>query len=100
VEVKRAISQFAAASVHPTKSQELIRAGAGAAVQKADRLRLPSVPDKLTLTVDLMHPSHADIGALIPGMRQIDRLRLEFDADSPDQLIAVCTLLWETTPDV
>ena len=100
VEVKRAVSQFAAASVHPKKSQELIRAGAVAAVRRADQLPKGELPDSLTLTVDLMHPSHVEIGALIPGMRQLDRLRLEFDADSPDQLVAICTLLWETTPDL
>ena len=100
VEVKRAVSQFAAASVHPKKSQELIRAGAVAAVRRTDQLPKGELPESLTLTVDLMHPSHVEIGALIPGMRQLDRLRLEFDAESPDQLVAICTLLWEMTPDI
>ncbi|GAB3921456.1 M55 family metallopeptidase [Kribbella albertanoniae] len=98
VQVKRAVGQFAAASVHPTKAQALVRAGAAAAVRRADQLPVPQLPEALTLTVDLKMPAHAEIGALIPGMRQIDRLRLEFDAASPDQLLGVCALLWETAP--
>lgn len=95
-QVKQAFGQFSAQSVHPLRAREAIRAEARAAVENADRMPVPEVPDRLELTVDLKTPVHAEIGALIPGMRQIDRLQLSFDAESPQQLLDVCALLWET----
>jgi D-aminopeptidase len=57
-----------------------------------------SLPDALTLRVELQYPEHAEVAVLVPGVRQIDAVTLEADVATPDELVALVTLWYETTP--
>ncbi|HVI86187.1 MAG TPA: M55 family metallopeptidase [bacterium] len=70
VEVKKAVSTTAAASLHPEKARAAIRAGAAEAVRRAPRLRpfLPAPP--IRLEVDVTKPDLADLASLCKGVRR------------------------------
>ena len=70
VEVKKAVSTTAAASLHPEKARAAIRAGAAEAVRRAPRIRpfLPAPP--IRLEVDVTKPDLADLASLCKGVRR------------------------------
>jgi hypothetical protein len=35
---------------------------------------------------------------MIPGVRRLDRLTVEADLATPDDLVALTTVMWEVTP--
>jgi D-amino peptidase len=73
VVVKTASGTHAAASLHPTRAQELIRAGAGKAVRRAaaGELELLVPGDPVTIEVEYGRGIEADYAALPPGCERI-----------------------------
>jgi D-amino peptidase len=98
VAVKKAEGYLAAASLHPKRAQAEIRAAAARAVAKADVLRPLTVPDNLTLDVELQYPDHAEVAALLPGAERLDTLRVRTTVDTPDQLLNTIVLWHDTEP--
>lgn len=70
VETKQGISTFTALHLHPTRAQELIRAGAEEAVRRAGELTPFTVPADCRVEVDFDHQSRADQAALVPGVER------------------------------
>jgi D-amino peptidase len=66
VEVKRALSTYAAVHVHPEKARAAIQAGAAEGVRRAPRLTrfLPRAP--IRLEIEVLNPHLADLASLIP----------------------------------
>jgi D-amino peptidase len=67
VEVKRAISRFAAESLHPEVACELVRAGAERAVARARDLEPPSFADPVVVEVDWRTADQAAMAAWVGG---------------------------------
>jgi D-amino peptidase len=63
VVVKEGLSTFAAIHLHPTRAQELIRAGAEEAVRRARELRPYKLPPGCRVELDFEHQSRADQAA-------------------------------------
>lgn len=70
VETKQGISTFTALHLHPTRAQELIRAGAEEAVRRAGELTPFTVPADCRVELDFDHQSRADQAALVPGVER------------------------------
>jgi D-amino peptidase len=96
--VKWSVGQLSAANLHPRQACELIRARAGDTVRGAASLPVPPVPEQLHLEVQLQKPQHTEVVAMIPGVRRLDRLTVEADLATPDDLVALTTVMWEVTP--
>jgi D-amino peptidase len=71
VEVKRALSTTAAASLHPEKARAAIRTGAAEAVRRAPGLRPFRPAPPIRLEVDVLKPDLADLAALCHGVERI-----------------------------
>ena len=67
VEVKRAVSRFAAESLHPDRACELVRAGAERAVARAKDLAAPAFGDPVVVEVDWRTADQAAMAAWIGG---------------------------------
>lgn len=100
VEVKTAITRYAARSVHPAVARERIRAAAGRAVKRAPALRpfTPSPP--FALEIDFVNAACADAAELVPSTRRISGLTCGYscyDAPTLIQVIQAWTVLAGTT---
>jgi D-amino peptidase len=71
VETKQGISTFTALHLHPAKAQELIRAGAEAAVRRAGELTPFTVPADCRVELDFDHQARADQAVLVPGVERV-----------------------------
>jgi D-amino peptidase len=71
VEVKKAVSTAAAASLHPEKARAAIRAGAAEAIRRAARLRpfAPAAP--IRFEVDVTRSHLAELAALCHGVQRV-----------------------------
>lgn len=88
VVVKRAVSWQAADSVHPTEAQELVRAGARRAVERAlmddgDGLRPLRLEAPIVVELELAHAGQADFAAVVPGFARTGDRGLRFEAGDP-----------------
>lgn len=100
VEVKTAITRYAARSVHPTVAQERIRAGAARAVKRAPQLRPFTPPLPLALEITFVNAACADAAELVPSTRRVDGLTCAYscpDAPTLIQVIQAWTILAGTT---
>jgi D-amino peptidase len=102
VEVKAAITRYAAKSLHPSAAQDRIRAGANRAVRRAAAGGYqPFRPEPpLALAIDFVNTACADIAELVPGTRRSAGLTCEFVAGDAPTLIRVIqawTILAGTT---
>lgn len=70
VETKQGISTFTALHLHPTKAQELIRAGAEEAVRRAGGLKPFAVAADCRVELDFDHQARADQAVLVPGVER------------------------------
>ena len=88
VVVKRAVSFRAADSLHPSVARDLIRAGAGRALERAARadseLRALELPSPISLHIDFQLPGQADFVAMIPGFERDGDRGVRYDA--PDAI--------------
>jgi D-amino peptidase len=73
VVVKDGAGTSAAASLHPERARELVRAGAARAVERAraGELRILEVPPPVTIEVDYHRPIEADYAAIVPGAERL-----------------------------
>jgi len=100
VEVKTAITRYAARSVHPSVAQERIRAGATRAVKRAPQLRPYTPPVPLALEIDFVNAACADAAELVPATRRVNGLTCAYscpDAPTLIQVIQAWTILAGTT---
>jgi len=83
--VKRAVSRYAAASVHPSVAQEMLRNAAHSAVDRAKKgeLALLDVGTPVVIEVDFRDGGEADMAAVIPGAERFDDRSVRFVAPDP-----------------
>ncbi len=83
--VKRAVSRYAAASVHPNVAQEMLRNAAHSAVDRAKKgeLALLDVGSPVAIEVDFSDAGQADMAAVIPGAERFDDRSVRFVATDP-----------------
>lgn len=84
--VKRGIGRYAADSLHPQRSCELIEAAAAAAVRAAGDALPFVVSGPVELEVDVTEPGFADQALIIPGIRRVAGRTVGYAA--PDYLTA------------
>jgi D-amino peptidase len=87
VEVKRALGNAAAASVHPDVARELIRSGVAETLRAADGWRLfqPDPPFELSLRFHLS--AAADAASRMPGAERVDGRTIRFTAADVETLL-------------
>ena len=80
VEVKRALSTYAAVHMHPGKARAAIQAGAAEAVRRAPRLArfLPRAP--IRLEIEVLNPHLADLASLIPSIARTGARAVAWEA--------------------
>jgi len=73
VVVKEGFGTSAAASLHPERARELVRAAAARAVERsrAGELRLLEVPPPVSIEVDYRRALEADFAAVVPGAERL-----------------------------
>ena len=84
--VKVAHGTSAAASVHPSRAQELIRDGAQRAVERAaqgDQLRVLEVDGPVVIEVDHRRGLEADYAAIQPGATRVGDRTVAYRSDDP-----------------
>jgi D-amino peptidase len=67
VEVKTALGQAAAETLHPREAQDRLRRAAADAVRGRDRVRPVATPVPVEVEVDLHAPTALDLAPLVPG---------------------------------
>ena len=79
-QVKRYVGRYAARSLHPRRSRELIRSGVGRALmgQLPDPL---CVETPVTLRLSFIDSANADAYNLLPGAKRLDPLTVEYCAE-------------------
>lgn len=85
VVVKTAVGGNAAASLHPTRARDLVRAGAERAVRRAaaGELELLRVGPPVSIEVEYGRGAEADHAAIVPGAERIGDRGVRFVADDP-----------------
>ena len=85
VVVKTAVGGNAAASLHPTRAADLVRAGAERAVRRAAAgdLELLRVGPPVSIEVEYARGVEADHAAIVPGAERIGDRGVRFVADDP-----------------
>jgi D-amino peptidase len=78
VAVKEGFSTFAALHLHPARAQELIRAGAEAAVRRADDLAPFILPAGCLVELDFDHQARADQAAVVPTVERAGERTVAF----------------------
>jgi D-amino peptidase len=79
VVVKQGLSRYAARSLAPAVARERIREGVAAALRQArEPLRLDG---PLTLSIDYLKTTQADIAAIMPGVERTSARTVEYTAD-------------------
>jgi D-amino peptidase len=93
--VKRAVSRFAADSMHPDEACELIRAEAHAAITGLYRPALPAIDLPAVLQVQWRNADLAETATWISGVERVDGTVVEMADDDPVRLFRrfVTTLL-------
>ena len=71
VSVKDGLSTFAAIHMHPTRAQELIRAGAADAVRATAGVAPYRLPAGCRVEIDVDHQARADQMQLVPGVTRV-----------------------------
>jgi D-amino peptidase len=84
--VKRAVSRFAADSMHPEQACALIRAEAEAAIAALPEARPPAIALPATLSVTFRNPDLAEMATWIAGVRRSGGTTVELVDDDPVRL--------------
>ena len=92
VPVKSAEGWTATNSLHPRVACQMIRAGAAAAVRRADVLKPVQVPDRLTLEVTMQIPTAAELAAMVPGARQTGQFSAACELADPRELLGLVSV--------
>ena len=85
VPVKRSVTRFAAAQLHPEEARSLIRAGAEAAVRRAaaGSIGLPSIALPARLDVDFQTADMAQVASWVKGTDRSGTRSVRISADDP-----------------
>jgi D-amino peptidase len=85
VVVKTATGGHSAASIHPSRAADLVRAGAERAVRRAaaGKLRLLRVGSPVVIEVDYARGVQADFAAIVPGAERFGDRSVRFSSDDP-----------------
>jgi D-amino peptidase len=78
VVVKEGLSTFAAIHLHPTRAQQLIRAGAEDAIRRARDLRPYTLPAGCRIELDFDHQARADQACYVPGIERTGERTVAF----------------------
>jgi D-amino peptidase len=85
VAVKEGLSTFSALHLHPTKAQQLIKAGAKQAVANASSAKPWQLPSGCSVEIEFEHQSRADQASYVPGvMRSGEQCIVYKSADGVD----------------
>ncbi|MFI6981126.1 M55 family metallopeptidase [Embleya sp. NPDC050154] len=95
VPVKTAEGITAANSVHPSVAQDLIRAGAAAAVEKAGNLEPLPLPETFVFEVGFQIPLAAEVAAAVPGAERVDQLTVRCEVADPGRVVDLVQI-WYT----
>jgi D-amino peptidase len=86
VVVKRSITRFAAESLHPECSRELIRDGARRALENVTSAKLPAIDLPATLDVTFLTADMAEMATWIRGVQRADTRTATITDDDPLRL--------------
>ena len=80
--VKTGLGGNSAASLHPRRAQDLVRAGAERAVRRArdGAFRALTLPSPIVLETDYAQAVHADLAAVVPGAERVGDRTVRFAA--------------------
>ena len=91
--MKRAVSGYAAESVHPTIAADRVRAGAKAAVKRATSARPGSarapalqplrIDPPIEIGIDFARAIQADVAAIVPGFRREGDRGVRYSSPDP-----------------
>jgi len=87
VAVKRATSRNSAICIHPTKAQEMIRAGAKRAVERAKEITPFTVDFPAEIRMRYMRTDYADSMASKRGVTRVDSRTVTWTAANADELL-------------
>ncbi len=93
VEVKRAIDRFAASSLHPVRSQQLLREGARRALSYLRDARPYRVATPTTLRVDWSSTSIAALCENVPGVERVSSREVQYTSDDYSELYRLFLVL-------
>jgi len=83
VVVKRSITRFAAAQVHPEQAREMINAGAEAAVRRLGSVPLPEIGLPARLDIDLQTADMAHLASWVKGVERSGTRSVRIEGDDP-----------------
>jgi D-amino peptidase len=86
VVVKRAVSRFAADSLHPEEARELIRAGARRALERASEIGPPRIELPARVEITFRTADMADMATWIRGVERLEARRVAIVDDDPLRL--------------
>jgi D-amino peptidase len=86
VVVKGSITRFAAAQVHPQDAQEMIRAGAEAALGRLGSVPLPDIELPARLDVELQTADMADVASWVRDVERSGTRSVRITGDDPLQI--------------
>ncbi|MEV0649303.1 M55 family metallopeptidase [Phytomonospora sp. NPDC050363] len=93
VEVKRALGQFAAETVHPKVICSRLREGAARAMARRAHVGALSAEGPVELEMDLSRPVAVDLAVLVPGVSRVDGRTVRFETDSFEEAYRVMLLI-------
>jgi D-amino peptidase len=86
VVVKRAVSRFAADSLHPEAARELIRAGAHRAMERAVEIGPPGIELPARVEIAFLTADMAEMATWVRGVERLDARRVAIVDDEPLRL--------------
>ncbi len=81
--VKRSITRFAAAQVHPEEAREMIYAGAETAVRRLGSVPLPDIELPARLDVEFQTADMAHVASWVKGVEQAGTATVRISGDDP-----------------
>ncbi len=81
VTVKWAITRYSARSLHPKEAQRQIREAAARALKNISKYKPFVLPPPYTLHVKMLNAGMVDNAEMMPGVRRVDALTLEYRTD-------------------
>jgi D-amino peptidase len=95
VETKESIGYYAANGLSPSVVCERIRAGAAQAVTRAAEMRPFALSTPITMEIDTLRTSQADLLELVPGMQRLGERTVAYAANEfPDIYRALMTVIY------
>ncbi len=93
VEVKQAIDKYTAASLHPTRAQELIKEGAQRALARLHELHPYRVESPTTLRVSWNSTSTAALCENLPGIKRVASRDIEYTSNNYPEIYRLLRVL-------